>query len=69
MYYVSNAYISTKTKTFALMKAYLWTTIPMAKLAEPLLGIRNTDKVPNRKVAKSHSVLLVIVLDKNFVLV
>ena len=42
----------------------------MAKLAEPLMGVRNTGKVPNRKVAKSRIVLvLVFVLEKKFALV
>ena len=43
----------------------------MAKLAEVLIGVRNTGKVPNRKLAKSHFVLLVLVLvlDKSFALV
>ena len=39
----------------------------MAKLAEPLVSGRNTGKVPNRKVAKSHFLLLV--LDKSFALI
>ena len=44
--------------------------VPMAKLAEPLVGVRNTGKVPNGKVAKSHFLLLVLdVLDKKFALV
>ena len=34
----------------------------MAKLGEPLLVVIHTDKVPNRKVAKSHFLLLVLVL-------
>ena len=33
----------------------------MAKVAEPLMGVRNTSKVPNRKVAKLQIVLLVVV--------
>ena len=44
----------------------------MAKLAEPLMGVRNTGKVPNRKAAKSQIVLLlilVLVLDKSFAVV
>ena len=43
----------------------------MAKLAEPLLVIRHTSKVPNRKVPKSrivHVVALVVVLDKKLAL-
>ena len=40
----------------------------MPKLAEPLMDIRNTGKVLNRKVAKSHFVL-VLVLDTSFALV
>ena len=40
----------------------------MAKLAEPLVGGRNTGKVPNQKVAKLHFVF-VLVLDKSFALV
>ena len=40
----------------------------MAKLAEPLIGVSNTGKVPNQKVAKSR-IFLVLVLDKSFVLV
>ena len=39
----------------------------MAKLAELSIGVRNTDKVPNQKVAKLHF-LLVLVLDKKFAL-
>ena len=42
---------------------------PMAKLAEPSIGVRNTGKVPNWKEAKSHFFLLVLVLDKKFALV
>ena len=34
----------------------------MAKLAEPLMGVRNTGKVPNRKLAKSHFLHLVVVV-------
>ena len=51
----------------------------MAKLAEPLMGVRDTGKVGNRKLAKSGIVLLVLVLvlvlilvlvlDKSFALV
>ena len=44
----------------------------MGKLAEPFLVIRNTGKIPNWKVAKSRIVhvlvLVVLVLDKKFVL-
>ena len=40
----------------------------MAKLAEPLVGVRNIGKVPNQNVAKSQIVLLVLVLDKKFAL-
>ena len=39
----------------------------MAKLAEPLMGVRNPDKLPNWKVARSQIVLLVV-LDKIFAL-
>ena len=35
----------------------------MAKLAEPSMGVRDIGKVPNRKVSKSHFVL-VLVLEK-----
>ena len=47
----------------------------MAKLVELLVGIRNTGKVPNWKVAKSQIVLLnlvlvlVVIVDKRFALV
>ena len=52
-------------------RSLLYGLLPMAKLAEPLLGVRDTGKVPNRKVAKSGIVLvlvLVLVLDKTFAL-
>ena len=47
------------------MRASLWSTTE-AKLVEPLLSIRDIGKIPNQKVAKS---LIVLVLDKKFVLV
>ena len=34
----------------------------MAKLAEPLMGIRNAGKLQNRKVAKSQIVLIPILI-------
>ena len=43
MYYASNAYISAKAGTSALMKAYLWSTSG---------GKANLSKVRNQKVAK-----------------
>ena len=39
----------------------------MAKLAEPLMDVRNTGKVPNWKVAKSR-IVLILVLGKSFAL-
>ena len=55
---------------FALMKASVRSTIAKAKLAEPLLVVRHTGrKVPNRKVAKSRIVhVVLVVLDKKFAL-
>ena len=48
--------------------SHLWRLIcgllRMAKLVEPLMGVGNIGKVPNRKVAKSHFVVLVLVLNK-----
>ena len=41
----------------------------MAKLAEPLMGVRNTSKIPNWKVEKSQVVVLILVLDKRFALI
>ena len=40
----------------------------MAKQAKPLIGVRNTGKVPNQKVAKSL-IVLGLVLGKSFALV
>ena len=40
----------------------------MAKLAEPLIGVINTGKVPHQKVEKLQIVFL-LVLDKSFALV
>ena len=43
----------------------LYGLLPMAMLAEPLLVVRHTGKVPKRKVAESrivHAVALVVVL-------
>ena len=42
--------------TLALMQAYVW-SISMAKLAGPLMGIKDTDKVWNRRAAKLGIVL------------
>ena len=53
---------------FALMKAFLFGLLAMAKVAEPLLVVRHIGKVPNRKVAKSRIVHVVLVLDKTFAL-
>ena len=39
----------------------------MAKLAEPLLVVRRTGKVPNRKVSKSL-IVHVVAVDKKFAL-
>ena len=41
----------------------------MAKLAEPLLGIKDIGKVPNRKVAKLRVALFVLILVLVLVLV
>ena len=52
------------------MRASLYGLLSMAKLSEPLLVVRHTGKVPNRKVAKSQSVhVLVLVLVLLLVLV
>ena len=67
MYYASNAYISAKTWTSALMKAYLWFTND-GKLAEHLIGVKDTGKVPNQKVTKLR-IVLVLLLVKMFALV
>ena len=40
----------------------------MTKLAESLMGVGDIGKVPNRKVAKSQ-IVLVLVLDKSFALI
>ena len=71
IYNASNAIISTKTETFALMKAHLWATMNGKAIAELLMGVRNTGTVQNRKVAKSQIVLIILVLavDKSFALV
>ena len=56
------------------MRASLWSISAGKAIAEPLMGARHINKVPNRKVAKSLIVLLVLflvlvlVLDKSFVL-
>ena len=34
---------------------------------EPVMGVRNTGKVPNQKVAKSR-IVLILVLDETFAL-
>ena len=67
MYYASNAYISAKTWTSALMKAYLW-SINDRKLAENLIGVKDTGKVANQKVAKLRTVLILLLV-KIFALV
>ena len=48
--------------TFTLMKAYLQTTTDyyMCTAAESLMGIRDTGKVPNRKVTKFQIVLILL---------
>ena len=52
--------------TFTLTKA-IYGLLPMAKLAEPLMGIRNAGKARNRKVEKSQTVLITIhILAKNY---
>ena len=47
---------------------FIYGLLPMTKLAEPFMAIRNTSKISNRNVAKSQIVLFLI-LDKSFALV
>ena len=62
--------ISRPKRSLSHLWGLLYGLLPMAKIAEPFLVVRITGKVPNRKVAKSRIVLLVlvIVLDKKFAL-
>ena len=52
-------------------RRFIYGLLPMAKLAETLMGVRDTGKLPNREVAKSPIVFLVLilVLDESFALV
>ena len=58
--------ISRSKRRFSHVWRLIYRLLLMAKLAEPLEGVRNTGKVRNWKVAKSHFLLLV--LDKSFAL-
>ena len=57
MYYASNSYISAPTLDVSTYEGLPIWSITMAKLAGPLMGLKDTDKVRNRRVAKSGIVL------------
>ena len=50
------------------LRRLLYGLLPMAKLAEPLMRIRDTSKVQNQNVTRSRIVLVLVVV-KIFVLV
>ena len=69
IYYASEAYISAKTYTFALIKAFLWSATDGKGIAGLLMGVKDTRKEPNLNMTKSRNVLLVFVLVLVLVLV
>ena len=44
------------------IRRLIYGLIPMAKLVEPLVCVRNTGKLPNRKVLKSQIVLVLVLV-------
>ena len=52
--------ISRPKRTLSHLRRLIYGLLRMAKLAEPLMGVRNTSKVPSRKLAKSHFLLLIL---------
>ena len=61
MYHTSNANISAKTQSSALMKAYLWSVNIGNAIAGLLMDVKDTGKVRNQQVAKSRIVLTIVV--------
>ena len=49
-------------RTLSHIRELLYGVLPIAKLAQPLLVSRHTCKVPNRKVAKSNFLLLLVLV-------
>ena len=61
IYYASIGYISAKTWSSALMKAYLWST-NNGNVSWTVNGVEDPGKVQNQPVAKSQIVLIPIIL-------